>query len=689
MGEDPRKNHEEEDEESLVREEGGNETKIDDFDGEILIVDDSELHIDGLRRLFDRDFHIGEKQILHSTSREQALEIAQKVENKLLLISDVYKHSGMDAVKFLQEIRKLKKRIYVTVFTGHIERGLEEMPELGLSCGYIDALVKKRGNYKDYFEEVLDNFKNGDWESKLDETLFETLTHPSTSFKLVSRPTIRPAPPTEANRNIGESASDGDVLAFVRTGQVDVSPTSGADEDGITTKIDTESEEVASGTSDSPKMSSYPPAEKPLCTWGESERYLPEEQKGRIIEQIQSLMQSRQHLPFENREAVEKQIRELRKELDELGGDTRQRLIKVLSQYEIEEHSAWHEMVFGEIEKGYFTGALDKLSERFEIPVNNIVVTDRGVGTGRSLRMLIDLVKKNEGADSALKFAKNLRGIDLMPSYIDMARQNLNHCGVLDENLIIGDFSSHLSKCRDSLRSGQAHLNICMMRTILYNVRQKELARCLMQIEKDLIPGTNDRPGGLAILDTVAMRRGTLNSMRNPQARSKLDDLKNLYPSLWRKYANDNQHLIPEGIELTSMRRYPIFDNTTGQGFYWREIITVEYIKHVIKENNLDLNVSALEVTFPTSMNIPENESEENFFRNIGRDFIEQNELEDIYRKIILKRIESGLVKPEEILGEEMEGDQAVEALMDYVAYHMVKGFGSEYIFLERPKLST
>ncbi|MBU0578118.1 hypothetical protein KJ742_02705 [Patescibacteria group bacterium] len=390
----------------------------------------------------------------------------------------------------------------------------------------------------------------------------------------------------------------------------------------------------------------------------------------------------------------------IKSRLEAMGGDTRECLVKVLQRYDIDEDSAWHDKVLGKVEREGTRGALKLALERFDIPLSLVNITDRGMGTGRFQKMLIGVARdiatqmlmdangitkltpnQEKAIDSTIeKFAKNLYGMDLLPKNVERAQRILGSFGVPEENLVAGDFQSSPEKCDSRFASGNTHLSICMMRTVLYNVTEKQLRNFLKQLETDLVPGTPDRPGGIALFDTVGMHRRDLKAMRDPEARASLDDLKNFYSSLWRWNSFLNQRFMPEGVDLVELPRYPIFDNTTGQGFYWREVITGPYLQHVIDKYGLDLEIWATTIKTPGIK-----KRLRKFARNLGRKWIKDNDLETIYRQIIEDRISSGMVDPARILKKEIaEDDDVLEDCLNYVAFHMVRRFGAEYYLLQR-----
>jgi hypothetical protein len=427
--------------------------------------------------------------------------------------------------------------------------------------------------------------------------------------------------------------------------------------------------------------------------------------------------------------------------IDRLGGDSRKNLTDVLSRYKIDEHSSWHELKFGDFESHYLSVAMfgkesdpedpsyipnlfgndilriKPLTEFLGIPLDRLKITEYGMGTGRAAKMIFGIAEtyarenlpkvKKDGVfandeerirEFVQRVAKNYSGIELIEKNVNSARILLNPLdgkyNVPEENLIVGDFQQSLADLSRSLPVGspdligeKTHLSICSMRTIFYCIEEQQLLNFLVQNEANLAEG------GLLMVDSVTMRRAELDDMRKEREREHLNDLKNFYPSLARKYAHDNSELTPEGVDLEKFPRYPIFDNTTGQGFYNREVITPEYLKYVIENNNLNLEVELVSDYVPSP---PDDDESFRFTKNLGRTWIKENELEDVYRKIIEKRVEEGLVDPDELLEVDeddseyknfrIESKDDIDALISYVGYHMVRGFAAQVIFIRKTK---
>ncbi len=424
-----------------------------------------------------------------------------------------------------------------------------------------------------------------------------------------------------------------------------------------------------------------------LHSYDEAAEFLPEERKARLIKEIEAIREKLQGvLSAEAHTELETALRQREAELEKLGGDTRQRTIEVLERYDPETDSQWFEQCYGGIEKEYFTNLLHTITARFDIPVSKVVVNDRGMGTGRSLKMLMDLVKQQYGAEAATGFAQHLGGIDLMSAKAEAAQEALKSSGVPFRNLTTGNFLNPPHQ-EMPFAPGTVHLIISMMHSAFHCLTEEDWKRFFEHIEYDLVEPTSTNPGGIVLLDTVAMDRSAPGSIREKDLK-KLNDLKNLYSFLWYRSCEENQPFCPEGIDLRRMPRRPIRDNTTGQGFYWREVPDHSFIKYILKKYHINLRLAhsplkAVDICDPVI------QSEE--AKVLGRKWIRENDLENVYRVIIQERIEKKIVNPSALLRGKLQGRKIpsepgalLEAILDYVAIRMVRGYGNEYIQLER-----
>lgn len=425
-------------------------------------------------------------------------------------------------------------------------------------------------------------------------------------------------------------------------------------------------------------------------------RILPEEIKRRLNAEIQRLrlelkrsLRKKEPGNIEVHSRLEKEIRKRRKRIEEeLGGDTDETTLRVLKDYRPGVDSSWFVEGFKEVEEGLFRDrVLGSLQKRFarpgdkeeKLPIDELVIDDRGMGGGRSLRMILRIVQEREGITAAKKLAKRLHGIDLIDQNIVDAYADLREWGVPGRNLRKGNYL-HTSRKRINSPGHKAHLIVCMMHSAFHCVTEEDWLTFFKRARADLLPG------GLLVFDTVGMVRSKPKDFEDSEAQAKLHDLMNLYTQLWKQYCSDNQHLMasegPDAINLLHLPRYPIRDNTTGKGFYQREVPQSTFLDHIIKQIGGGLRMN----TAIGSKPIMEDDERA---RQIGRDWIVKNGLDAKYRAEIEERIRAGLVDPGAILRRTISAEEKLEApameqLLDHIAIRMVRGYLNLYYVYER-----
>jgi hypothetical protein len=198
------------------------------------------------------------------------------------------------------------------------------------------------------------------------------------------------------------------------------------------------------------------------------------------------------------------------------------------------------------------------------------------------------------------------------------------------------------------------------------------------------------REGGVALLDTVIMKRIYHTKPESIEMLSKLDDLKNFYTQLWYKYCRENQQHMPEDVDLRRMRRWPIYDNTSGVGFYWREVANYDYIQHLLNKYKGIINLKVSTQSYEPRKN-DDSEDMKRYSAGLGSRWIIANDLWDhIYEEIRKRWRDQHIVDPKDILGNSFRDgteDEVIKQMIGYVAMHMVKGFKVAYVSLEKPRL--
>lgn len=434
-------------------------------------------------------------------------------------------------------------------------------------------------------------------------------------------------------------------------------------------------------------------------------KYLPEEQK-RVLEceieeyrtRLNDLMVQYAATDSQNDndllvQSLNKEIQRLsraiknkEKELEDLGGRTRERLIKVLGRYKPERDSEWFVHGYGDFEGHKFKEILsERLPESFPgLEIGQIIVDDRGMGTGRTLRMLLDIVRKKYGIQNMWKFAKNCHGVDLMEGNAEDARQlfKTDKYGVPDGNITQG---SYLDETGPRLGK-KVHLITCMMHSIMHCTTEQDWINFFTRANNDL------HVGGFLVFDVVAMRGVDQN---DPGNITTLSDISDLYTNLWLEYCHANQRHIPQEAEydLTTRKRHPIFDNTTGCGFYQREVPDVEFILYILKKIGGKFNMH-----IKTRVPYDRERAREGELGlddaqcvSLGRKWIHDNGFEAKCHKVIKERLKQENSTPG-FLHRDISSKTAgcanelerIEALLNHVAFMMVRVYQNTYYILHK-----
>jgi len=373
-----------------------------------------------------------------------------------------------------------------------------------------------------------------------------------------------------------------------------------------------------------------------------------------------------------------------------------QRVRKIVDIYKIENDSGWHERLLGKAELRLYESVILNAADNFGIPTSKIRTFDIGCGSGRCIHQFQQLFKRDRPRFPS-KYERGLlsgyHGVDICHANYKATRDELNKVfpqkpsglrGWFDEmrgkthppdNVMLGDIFSHEYEPPQGI-----HCDFSMMRTALHCNTEAKARRFLELIISTLIPGNKKRPGGVATFDSVHL---PIKELASEETRSNLDDLSHFYFQLILAYRRRYQKLMPEGVDLSEMSRYPIYDNTTGKGFYWREVITPKYIKYLIKKYNLDLEILDSTVKTPEA---PEDLEEREEMIQLGLKWMRDNELEDYIELEIRQRFERGEIN-EELLTQAKKYHLApVEYLKRDVVYRWVAEFPALFITLQRPQ---
>ncbi|MBI5412055.1 class I SAM-dependent methyltransferase [Candidatus Peregrinibacteria bacterium] len=430
--------------------------------------------------------------------------------------------------------------------------------------------------------------------------------------------------------------------------------------------------------------------------------------KDKLKEDVMTCLESDRPLEYK-RKKLKDLLREARGErwaqIEELGGSTRRATLRVLKRYDELEHT-WFAEVFDELEARSFA---DYVLPLINIPPEEIMALDIGSGAGRASLVFLEAVrkrygddavarfapnihavdpearKKRYGDDAVARFAPNIHAVDLMPRFVGTTRKKLTPKGVLPQNIKQGDFLS----LPEEFRQGKFHLAYALFHTFFHCTTERELRTALRNVEEALAEG------GIFVVDSV----GIYDIHYVDQERLKgWDDLKNLYSILVLMYreARLDPILPPDQREGHELRRYPIEDGTTGAGTYTREVLTRDYLKHVLRKMG-----SALSVVSPLSpIQLLRQDYPEDKARELGRQWISQNRMEEWLRREIafrLPQLDRGdaALKPFYSLSPEQKerqkmglklDDPRIGERMGYLATELVRQYVQKYYILKKGK---
>ena len=368
------------------------------------------------------------------------------------------------------------------------------------------------------------------------------------------------------------------------------------------------------------------------------------------------------------------------------------RVVEITKRYDVAIDSRWHAQGFGAAEVTAYAEALKTLAERFCVEIDKISTYDIGSGPGRLVEQLEGLFKGEASifpSQHLIGFMERYYAIDINHHNVQETRRRLRRViGALestirevlrriagggddcDNRVIVSTFyGPHLN-----MKPGTTHLAFSMMRTSLHNLTERSTKTFLSRAAEALHPGNSHRPGGMLLMDMVDLPPAGFSE----EAQANLDDLSHFYWQLILAYRRKYQKYMPEGIDLGCMPRFPIYDNTTGRGFYWRENPTVDYLRYVIEKHDVDLEVVASERILPTFSESVETITE------WGLKWMHDNELLGHIQKEIKRRLEAGKVN--QALNQGVSEEVLLESLLKRVAYRWVAEFPALFVTLQRPR---
>lgn len=340
----------------------------------------------------------------------------------------------------------------------------------------------------------------------------------------------------------------------------------------------------------------------------------------------------------------------------------------------------WHGLIFRNAELSILNRVISDVRRIFTILEPNIL--DLGCGDFRIAEVLMQLYKRVDSNGKVHEFyLPNLKGVEYAPNTAVAARarkktllEKLGKGDLFNPNdVMVADFFENAAL----FEPNSFHLITSLMRTIFHGLTRKKLSKFLKAASKALLPG------GILLVDTLAVKP----SLRvNAVDKSRLKDLINIYGIFSDRLINKYQSFMPQGIDLRKTSRRQIADNTAGrliqseEEFYPREVITVEYLRYIIKEYNLDFEVE--EVVYESVNNEVTEMNMDPALIALGRKWIKDNLLEDHYKNEVSTRLADGGIDPWilEIT------QQDPEKIIDYIAYHMVLNYPAAHLILTKKK---
>lgn len=417
---------------------------------------------------------------------------------------------------------------------------------------------------------------------------------------------------------------------------------------------------------------------------------LPEERKACIERGLAIIQEARKHFSaklngFEHSSAwPEKAEIHLQEQLEKEGGPIRLLLEKNLEEYSLGDY--WYTKYMNKPE----AEILAELFAMLPVEPDEIRAFDIGSGTGRTSELAINAINQlnYDNEEAATKFTGNLQAIDLMPRFVQETKDTLEPLGVPEDNVHQGDFAD----LPEELKQEQFHAAWILMNTLFYCTSEEDLGKVLSNVEKSLANG------GMFLFDTMKLTNH--EGIPNQDVLCEFDDLKNLYSVLARIYREN--HIDPRinSFDVRTpfqIKRYPICDRMTGGEFRTREVLTVEYVEHVLNKMESDLTLVTPE---PMERNI--NGVEDDEAERLGMGWIKDNGAEEWLRKEIayrLKQVENSEITPLYGLDINQRDKQKtdlnlenplIDSALKDVAIGMAKNYTKQYyVFQKRTNLDN
>ncbi len=392
-----------------------------------------------------------------------------------------------------------------------------------------------------------------------------------------------------------------------------------------------------------------------------------------------------QEIDIEKREGVRKLVEGLRERVKiytkffSQYEDADQTTLEVIEDYDIGRDSLLHICSFEGAEKRWIGEQIALIQERFKLDSPaDIGMFDVGFGQGRTIAGSYDTIKSLFGEAVANAFLANASGADICKKNVEYTQRFLGGISGLGGELLESFAEADLLGKRIVRPNRRFHLVTELMRTLFHCNTEEKLRIGLENVESLLVPGTSERPGGRFLVDGVYIPSpSTFN-------KSRCDDLAHLYHQLSLAYPKTAPVPFIEGVDYARMRRMPIYDNTTGRGFYSREIVRAQDINHMIQRHGIDLRFVEESRVLPNVNGVNRETLVE-----IGRGTLLQNDLYDVVQLKVLDRLMGEKIDREYVLSlppATRAEDNIHTRLMEDICYRSVANFPVTHMIFERPQ---
>ncbi|QQR83320.1 class I SAM-dependent methyltransferase [Candidatus Peregrinibacteria bacterium] len=202
---------------------------------------------------------------------------------------------------------------------------------------------------------------------------------------------------------------------------------------------------------------------------------LPEEKKALLELTLADLrLRLSQATTQAEEQPIKDSIQQIETKISGLGGHTRQQLVTVLENYDLENY--WYGGVFSHYEAALSANLIREFAQN-----SRASVLDLAVGTGRSIEHLF----MNHPDILEILKPSDVFATDLLRKYVDISIAKLGKLGVNPAHITVGDYVN----LPGELRKGKFNVVWAMMNSLFYCTTEDDLVSTLRGISEALIPG--------------------------------------------------------------------------------------------------------------------------------------------------------------------------------------------------------